>query len=160
MEKKQVEDACYTREFGLEKAVEMEMNRFRAYKNDYLNNHDRLAKDLLKDHALDELKHKYTLEKAVFEETVLLHDTGYSEGPTYNLNLPTIEKPLSESADAVDVIRYAIQDEKRTVVYYRTMVEQCKGAPMAAIFKQVARDEEDHLARLERLYEDGYMPGK
>jgi rubrerythrin len=160
MEKKQLEDVCYTREVALEKAVEIEMNRFKVYKDAYLNARDRLAKDLLKDLALDELKHKYTLEKAVFEETVLLHDTGYSEGPTYNLHLPPLEKPLSDSADAVDVIRYAIQDEKQTVVFYRTMAEQCKGAPMAAMFKQLAQDEEDHLARLERLYEDGHMPVK
>ena len=154
-----MEDVCYTREVALEKAIEMEMNSFRVYRDAYLNARDLLAKDLLKDLALDELKHKYTLEKAIFEETVMLHDTGYSEGPTLNLNLPIVEEPLSESATAGDVIRYAIQDEKQTVVFYRGMAEQCKGTPMAATFNQLTQDEEDHLARLERLYEDVYMPG-
>ena len=151
-----MEDVCYTREAALEKAIEMEMNSFRVYKDAYLKSQDRLAKDLLRDLALDELKHKYTLEKAIFEETVLLHDTGHSEGSTLNLNLPFVEKPLRESATAEDVMRYAIQNEKRTVDFYRDMAEQCEGTPMAAMFKQLAQDEEDHLARLERIYNDVY----
>ena len=116
-----------------------------------------MAKDLLRDLALDELKHKYTLEKAFFEETVLLHDLGRSEGTTMNLYLPLEEQPLSESATAEDVMRYAIQDEKRTVVFYRYMAEQCGGAPMEAMLKQLVQDEESHLARLEQLYQNLYM---
>jgi rubrerythrin len=29
---------------------------------------------------------------------------------------------------------------------------------MEAMFRQIAQDEEDHLARLEELYESHYMP--
>jgi rubrerythrin len=153
-----MEDACYTREVALEKAIEMEIKSFKAYKEAYLKVDDRLAKDLLRDLALDELKHKYTLEKAFFEETVLLHDLGHSEGPTMNLSLLLEEQPLNESAAVQDVMRYAIQDEKRAVDFYKKMAEQCGGAPMEAMFKQMVRDEEGHLARLEELYEGHYMP--
>ena len=152
-----MKDVCYTREIALEKAVEMELKSFSLYKDAYLKSRDRLAKDLLRDLALDELKHKYTLEKAFFEETVLLHDLGRSEGTTMNLYLPLEEQPLSESATAEDVMRYAIQDEKRTVVFYRYMAEQCGGAPMEAMLKQLVQDEESHLARLEQLYQNLYM---
>ena len=152
-----MEDICYTREVALERAIDMESKSFRVYKDAYLKSRDRLAKDLLRDLALDELKHRYTLEKAFFEETVLLHDLGRSKGTTMNLNLPLDEKPLSESATAEDVMRYAINDEKRTVVFYRDMAEQCEGAPLAEMFKQLLQDEEDHLARLEQLYQNVYM---
>ena len=118
-----------------------------------------MAKDLLRDLALDELKHKYTLEKAFFEETILLHDLGHSEGPTMNLSLLLEEQqPLSESASVQGVMRYAIQDEKRAVDFYKKMADQCGGAPMEAMFKQMVQDEESHLARLEELYESHYMP--
>ena len=153
-----LEDVCYTREAALEKAVEMEMKSFKVYKEAYLKADDRLAKDLLRDLALDELKHKYTLEKAFFEETVLLHDLGHSEGPTMNLSLLLEEQPLSESATVQDVMRYAIQDKKRTVDFYKKMADQCGGAPMEAMFNQMVQDEESHLARLEELYEKHYMP--
>ena len=151
-----MKDACYTRELALEKAVEMEMERFKIYKDAYLNARDLLAKDLLRDLALDELKHKYTLEKAIFEETIFLHDAGYSKGPTMNLVLQDVEKPPSESATAEDVVRYAIQDEKQTIIFYRTMAGQCRGAPMETMLIQLAQDEEDHLARLEELYQNLY----
>jgi rubrerythrin len=152
------EDVCYTREVALEKAIEMETKSFTVYKEIYLKTDDRLAKDLLKDLALDELKHKYTLEKAFFEETILLHDLGHSEGPSMNLNLLLEEQPLSESASVQGVMRYAIQDKKRAVDFYKKMANQCEGAPMEAMFKQIVQDEEDHLARLEELYESHYTP--
>ena len=152
-----VEDICYTREVALEKAIEMEMRSFKVYQEAYLKADDRLAKDLVRDLALDELKHKYTLEKAFFEETVLLHDLGHSEGPTMNLSLLLEEPPLSESASVQGVLRYAIQDEKRAVDFYKKMADQCGGAPMEAMFKQMVQDEESHLARLEELYESQYM---
>ena len=153
-----LEDVCYTREVALEKAIEMETKSFIVYKDIYLKADDRLAKDLLRDLALDELKHKYTLEKAFFEETILLHDLGHSEGPTMNLSLLLEEQPLSESAAVQDVMRYAIQDEKRAVDFYKKMAEQCSGAPMEAMFRQMVQDEESHLERLEELYESHYLP--
>ena len=154
-----MEDVCYTREAALEKAIEMEAKSFTVYKEIYLKADDPLAKDLLRDLALDELKHKYILEKAFFEETVLLHDLGRSEGPTMNLSLLFEEQhPLKESVSVQGVLRYAIQDEKRSVDFYKKLAEQCGGAPMEAMFKQLAQDEEDHLARLEKLYETHYMP--
>ncbi len=151
------EDVCYTREVALEKAIEMEIKSFKVYKEAYLKADDRLAKDLLRDFSLDDLKHKYILEKAFFEETVLLHDLGHSEGSTTNLSLLLEEQPLTESAAVRDVMRYAIQDEKRAVDFYKKMAGQCGGAPMEAMFKQMAQDEESHLARLEELYESQYM---
>ncbi len=153
-----LEDVCYTREVALEKAIEMETKSFIVYKEIYLKADDRLAKDLLRDLALDELKHKYTLEKAFFEETILLHDLGHSEGPSINLNLLLEEQPINESASVQGVMRYAIQDKKRAVDFYKKMGEQCSGAPMEAMFRQIAQDEESHLERLEELYESHYLP--
>ena len=153
-----MEDVCYTREVALEKAIEMEIKRFNAYREGGQKVDDRLAKDLLRDLALDELKHKYTLEKAFFEETILLHDLGHSEGPSINLSLLLEEQPLSESVSVQGVMRYAIQDEKRAVDFYKKMAEQCSGAPMEAMFRQIAQDEESHLERLEELYESHYLP--
>ena len=37
------------------------------------------------------------------------------------------------------------------------MAEECGGAPMEQMFKRLYQDEEDHLARLEELYESIYL---
>jgi len=152
-----MEDVCYTREAALERAIEMEAKSFEGYKNAYFRSADRMAKDLLKDLALDELKHKYTLERAFFEDMVLLHDSGTKEGPSMKFSLLFQEKPLKPNASDQEVMIYAIHDEKRAVDFYRNMAEQCGAAPMGDMFNRLAEDEEGHLARLEELYETRFM---
>jgi rubrerythrin len=152
-----MEEVCYTREAALEKAIETEAESFKVYRDAYLNSKDRLAKDLLRDLALDELRHKYILEKAFFEEAVLLHDSGMKSGPTMKFSLLFKEKPLTANATAQDVMIYAIHEEKRAVDFYRNMAEGCGSAPMSEMYKKLAEDEESHLARLEEHYEKIYM---
>jgi len=153
----ETQDVCYTREVAIEKAIEMEDKSFTTYKDLYFKVKDRLAKDVLKDLALDELKHKYTLEKAYFEDTVELHDKGETDGPSMNLTLLLEEKPLDHAANDQDVMVFAIHDEKRSVDFYRAMAGQCGGAPMEKMFSRLAQDEEGHLSKLETLYESLYM---
>ena len=153
----EMEAVCYTREVALEKAIDMERNSFEAYKRAYFKVKDRIAKDLLKDLALDELKHKYNLEKAFFEDAVQLHDSGIKEGPSMKLSIFLEKRPLNEAAKDQDVMIFAIHDEKRAMDFYKNMAEQCGSAPMGEMFKRLYADEEGHLARLEELYERHYM---
>jgi rubrerythrin len=152
-----MEDVCYTREAALEKAIDMEAKSFDCYRNAYFKAGDRLAKDLLKDLALDELKHKYTLEKAFFEDMIHLHDSAAKEAPGMKFSLLFEEKPLNPHASEQDVMIYAIHDEKRAVDFYSKMAEQCGGAPMGHMFNRLAQDEEGHLARLEEFYEMKFL---
>ena len=151
------EEVCYTREVALEKAIEMEMKSFQTYKEAYLKIRESRVKDLVKDLALEELEHKYILEKAYFEETVALHEEDAKEGPSMKLSLLLKEKALEDDADDQDVMIHAIHDEKRAVDFYKKMAEQCGGAPMEEMFKRLFQDEEAHLVRLEELYETIYM---
>ncbi len=157
MENMEIEEVCYTREVALEKAIEMEMKSFQAYRKAYLKIKEPRVKDLVKDMALEELEHKYILEKAYFEETVALHDEDMKEGPSMNLSLLLQEKPLKEDADDQDVMIHTIHDEKRSVDFYKKMAEQCGGAPMEEMFMRLYMDEEAHLVRLEEMYESIYM---
>ncbi|MBW2608922.1 MAG: ferritin family protein [Deltaproteobacteria bacterium] len=153
----ETENVCYTQEVALEKAIEMETKSFEAYRNAYFRIKESRTRDLLKDLALDELKHKYILEKALFEDAVMLDSSGKDEGPSMNLSIMLKEKPLSENSTDQDVMIFAIHEEKRAMDYYGKMAEQCTGAPMAEMFKELYKDEENHLARLETLYESVYM---
>jgi rubrerythrin len=152
-----MEEVCYTREAALERAIETEAASFKVYRDAYLNAKDRLAKDLLRDLALDELRHKYILEKAFFEETVLLHDSGLKSGPSMKFSLLFAEKPLNPNATSQEVMIYAIHEEKRAVDFYRNTAAQCGTAPMSEMYRKLAQDEEGHLARLEEHYEKIYL---
>jgi len=151
------ENVCYTREVALEKAIEMERESFQAYKEAYLKILEPRIKQLVKELALEELEHKYILEKAYFEETVSLHDEGLSAGPSMKLTLMLQERPLGEDADDQEVMIHAIHDKKRSVDFYQKMTAQCAGAPMEKMFKTLSVQEEQHLARLEEMYEGVYM---
>lgn len=152
-----MEEVCYTREVALERAVEMESKSFQNYKTAYLKSDNMVARDLLKDLALDELKHKYTLEKAFFEETVFLHASGLAHGPDMKFTLLFEDRSLGKSSTEQDVFLHAIHEEKRALDFYRRMAEQCGGEPMESMFKRLAQDEEGHLFRLQDLYEKLYL---
>lgn len=152
-----MEEVCYTREAALEKAIDMEAKSFEAYKGGYLRSGDKRAKTLLKELALDELEHKYILEKAFFEETVALHDAGEKEGPSMKFSMLFEERPLDESATEQDVFLFAIHEEKRAVDFYKNMADQCGDAPMGDMYSRLRKDEEGHLSRLEELYESIYL---
>jgi len=152
------EEVCYTREAALENAIEMEMKSFQTYKEAYLKILDPRIKELVKKLAVEELDHKHILEKAYFEETVTLHQEGLEETPSMQLSVMLQEKPLGEDADDQEVMTHAIHDKKRLVDFYQNMMTQCAGAPMEDMFKKLTKEEKNHLARLEELYEDIYMP--
>ena len=150
-------EVCYTREVALEKAIEMEMISLQIYKEAYLKIREPRVKDLVKELALEELEHKYILEKAYFEDTVALHEEGMKEGPSMKLTLLLKDDPLKDDADDQDVMIHAIHDEKRAVDFYKKMAEQCVGAPMEEMFRRLYQDEEAHLIQLEEVYESIYM---
>lgn len=152
-----MEDACYTRETALEKAIQMESASFEGFKRAYFTVRDPLAKDLLRDLALDELKHKYTLEKALFEDLLHLHESGVKQGPSMQFSLLFQEKPLQADASEQEVTVFAIHEKKRAIDFYASMAKQCLSAPMEEIFLGLAEDERGHLVRLEEFYETNFL---
>lgn len=152
-----MEDVCYTQEVALERAIQMEAKSFEGFKKAYFTARDRVVKDLLRDLALDELRHKYTLEKAFFEDMVHLHDAGEKEGPSMKFALLLEEKPLNADASEQEVMIHAIHEKKRAVDFYGSMAQQCMSAPMGEMFKGLAEDEKGHLARLEEFYESRFL---
>jgi len=136
----------------------LEGNSFSFYKTAYQRVQNPDAKTLIKELALEELEHKYALEKAFFEEVVNLHDRGLMEAPSMKFAIFLEERPLGETSTSQDVLTYAIHDEQRSVDFYKNFFAQCTGAPMEDLFKRLSREEEKHLARLEELYERLYLP--
>ncbi|MCF8050162.1 MAG: hypothetical protein K9L59_02920 [Desulfobacterales bacterium] len=152
------ESVCFTREAGLEKAIEMEDGNFERLKQAFRIAKNPRVKTLAKEAALAALSHKYTLEKAVFEEEVTLHENDLNHGPELELTVMLEDRPLTEDATEQDIMISAVSAKKRIVDFYRKMASQCAGAPMEEMFTTLAEEESDHLAQLETLYEELYMP--
>jgi rubrerythrin len=152
------EGVCYTVEAALEMAIRMEEDGFRSYLHAVRLVKDRAAKLILKDAAIDELKHKQELEIALLEG-VNAGGTGLSrEVPTMNLDYHLEQTEISEDADARQALAYSIHLEKNAIEFYKCLVTGCEGAPMAPVFQKLLNDESKHLRDLEDLYEKHFMP--
>jgi rubrerythrin len=152
-----MEAVCYTLEGALKIAIEREQHSIEIYQNALNTVKKPEAKLLLKELALEELGHKYVLEKALLKETIAHLEKGESTGPSMNLSYFLQEKPLGTSSTAQEIMIYAIHDKERAVELYKQMANQCKGAPMEKTFSELLQEEMIHLTKLEETYEKFYM---
>lgn len=149
-------EVCFTFEAAIEMAVQMEQEGFRHYLQALRTVKNPAAKLILKDAALDELEHKFQLEKALVEGRVGGHMLD-QQVPIMNLGYVLEKKELGSGADARQALAYAIHLEKGSFDFYRRMAEGCSGAPMGSLFSQIANDESRHLRQLEDLYEEHFL---
>ncbi|NVN99534.1 MAG: ferritin family protein [Geobacteraceae bacterium] len=149
-------DVCYTFEAALEMAINMENDGFRGYIDALRIVKSKQARELLKEAALDELAHKYELEKALI-------DGHTAEGalekplPTMNLDAVLAKRELTPNSDVREALAYSIHMEHSAIAFYRKMAAACAGAPMAKLMERLVADESRHLQQLEDMYEDHYM---
>lgn len=151
------DQVCYTFEAAVEMAVKMEDDGFRHYLAAMRKVKNKQAKMILQDAALDELKHKQQLEKALIEGVFAGEEELSRPVPTMNLDYVLKTKELSANADAREALAYAIHLEKESLEFYRKMAAGCAGAPMGKLFEMMGNDESRHLKELEDLYEEHFM---
>lgn len=149
-------DVCYTFEAALEMAINMENDGFRGYLDALRIVKSKQAREVLKEAALDELAHKYDLEKALVEGHV-------TEGaldrplPTMNLDAVLAKRDLTPDSDVREVLAFSIHMEHAAISFYKKMASACAGAPMAKLMESLVIDESRHLQQLEDMYEDHFM---
>jgi rubrerythrin len=151
------EGVCYTFEAAIEKAIEMEENGFRTYLRAISILENKHAREVLRDSALDEVRHKQELEKALLMGA-MEGNVGVRTGvPTMNLDYTLGQQELKPDADVRQALAYAIHLEKGAIDFYQKMIDGCEGAPMVPVFQQLLNDETRHLSQLENMYEEHFM---
>ena len=149
-------DICYTFEGALELAINMENEGFRHYLDAIRKVQSKSAKEILKEAALDELAHKYELEKALVEGKITQGELD-KPLPTMNLDSVLVKKELTPESDAREALIYAIHLETMAINFYRKMAAACAGAPMGKLMERLEADESRHLQQLEDMFEEHYM---
>jgi len=149
-------DVCYTFEGALEMAISMESEGFRNYLQALRKVESKAARAILKEAALDELAHKYELEKALVDGHIT---AGALEKPLPTMNLDAVlaKKELRPDSDAREALAYAIHLENGAILFYKKMVGACAGAPMGKLMERLVADESRHLQQLEDMYEEHFM---
>jgi len=149
-------DVCYTYEGALEMAITMESDGFRSYLEALRKVKSKAAKEILKEAALDELAHKYELEKSLIDGHIT-DGTLDKPLPTMNLDAVLAKKELKPDSDAREALAYSIHLEQAAISFYRKMATACTGAPMGKLMERLVADESRHLQQLEDLYEEHFM---
>lgn len=147
---------CYTLEAALEKAIDLETSIFKQFLISLRIVKNRGAREILKDAAAEELKHKQYLEKSLLEGEISA-DNLQKTVPTMDLDHRIGLDALQPDADSRAALAYAIHMINTSVQFYKVMSEACSGAPMATIFKQIGNEQRQHLQKLEDSYEEHFL---
>ena len=148
---------CYTFDAAVEMAIQMENEGFRSYLAAIRQVTDKGAREILRENALDELNHKFELEKALLEGRVEGGGETAQSVPTMHLDYVFKKQELSADSGVREALLYAIHLEKGAVEYYSKVANGCEGAPMGNLFRQLLKEETRHLQALEDMYEQHFM---
>ncbi|MBI5485486.1 MAG: ferritin family protein [Deltaproteobacteria bacterium] len=148
---------CYTFDAAVEMAIKMEEEGFRTYLAAIRQLTNKGAKELLRDNAIDELNHKYQLEKALLDGRMEEGEGLDQPIPTMRLDYIFKKEELGPQSGVREALIYAIHLEKGAVDFYGKVSDGCAGAPMGKLFAQLHKEESQHLQALEDLYEQHFM---
>ena len=152
-----MQDFCMFFEEALKVAIKAESDAFNTYYTAMKKVKDRGAQVLLKELALDELEHKYKLEKALIDED--LEELGKGEVPEgFSIaEFITEENKISQDSSLQDIYAYAISSEKKAIKFYTALMNSCKGSKMSYLFEKLRDEEKKHLEKLEKDYEETFI---
>ncbi len=151
------EGVCYTFEAAIEKAIEMEEAGFRNYLGAISIVKNKHAQEVLRDAAMDEMRHKQQLETALLNGAMEGSMQMQTAVPTMNLDYVLGQQQIDPDADVRKALAFAIHLEKEAIDFYQKMIDGCAGAPMVPVFQQLLNDETRHLRQLEDLYEEHFL---
>lgn len=152
-------NACFTFDAACDAAIEMETQIYQNFLKAVRIVKDKAAKEILQEAASVRLSIKQKLEMAAlsggFEDQEV-------KGAVPIMNLAESIRccdPRSIGANASNrkALAYSIQISKEALEFYRTMAEQCSGAPMASLFKSLGDDQTRYLQELEDTYEEHFL---
>jgi hypothetical protein len=151
--------ACFTFDAACDAAIEMETQIYNNFLNAVRIVKDAAANEILKDAALVRLRIKSKLEEAALKGGLNEQEV---KGAVPIMNLAESIRccdPHSIGAEASNrkALAYAIQISKDALEFYRSMAEQCSGAPMATLFNALGDDQTRYLQALEDSYEEHFL---
>jgi rubrerythrin len=113
------------------------------------------VKDMLKDLASDEVKHKEKLEELLVGDTERIVAAKQRQ-QIQDLKLADylVAPPLDEDATIQDVLMIAMQREKNSHEFYNLMAGIAASEAAKELFQFLAQEELGHKNRIEILYDD------
>lgn len=116
---------------------------------------DPKSRQLLKELAQEELRHKETLQKIDPEKpgTFKARKVSSAEFSDFS-NRPQITKESTMQ----EVLRYAIAEEADALNFYSSIAEFATDKKLVNLLNKLAAEERGHRQKLERMYDEMFQP--
>ncbi len=152
-------NACFTFDAACDAAIEMETKIYQNFLGAIRIVKDKAANEILQDAATVRLGIKQKLEMAALKGGF---DEQEVQGAVPIMNLADSIRccdlhQINANANNRKAMAYAIQMSKDALEFYRSMTDQCSGAPMAKLFKTLGDDQTRYLQQLEDSYEEHFL---
>ena len=152
-------NACFTFDAACDTAIEMETQIFQNFLHAVRIVRDKAAKEILQEAASVRLGIKHKLEEAALKGGL---DKQEVKGAVPIMNLAECIRccdlhSIGTDASNRKALSYAIQMSKDALEFYRSMAQQCSGAPMATLFNALGDDQTRYLKELEDTYEEHFL---
>jgi len=140
-------------------AIQREKEAYNFYNEAAKNSQLSPSAKLLHDLAHREVTHREKLEKALEEGVCETFSCGtVAEVNDIGLSDLLAEIPLSRDSSPQEVLQVAMKREQASHEFYKALSEQTTHTTFRTVFEALAREELDHKNRLEKMYEDIFMP--
>ena len=139
----------------LEAAINVEEESYRLYTMAQEKVNYPSSKELLKELAGEELKHKEKLLVLMMNKAKISKLESQTES-IQDLKIVDSMRDvtLTEDADYQTILVYAARREKSTHEYYKSLATVFKGTEAAELFSRLAKEELIHKNKIEREYDE------
>ena len=152
-------NACFTFDAACDAAIEMETRIFRNFLHAVRTVKEKNANEILREAASVRLGIKHKLEVAALKGGFDMQEV---KGAVPIMNLAESIRccdlhSIGADASKRKALAFAIQMSKDALEFYRSMADQCSGAPMAILFNALGDDQTRYLQELEDTYEEHFL---
>ena len=147
----------WTVEKALKVGVTMETGAYNLYSETSRKVKDPGSKQLLKELAAEETKHRDYFEMALREpEKVMNEAKGGDLKKVMDLHIsdPLKEAPLSLDASYQDTLIFAAKSEQTAVDFYMALSKAYSAHPLGKMWAEFAKMEQGHKLKIEKEYDD------
>ena len=147
----------WTVEKALRVGVTMETGAFNLYTEMSLKVKDPGYKQLLKELAGDEAKHKAYFENALKDPTKVMSEAkigDLKEVMDLHISDPLKSAPLGQDASYQDTLIFAAKSEQIAYDFYTALAGAYAAHPLGKVWSEFARMEQGHKLKIEKEYDE------
>jgi rubrerythrin len=137
----------------LDMAIQVKTDAYEFYSAAANIAKDPSAKELLKEFANIELKHKEKFEKFDLNEVEEGHHT-VKKTHDFHIEQYLLDKEITPDSTVQDIMIHVMKREQKIYAFYDNMLKVVTSIPVRNLFEELAAEELEHKVKIETEYDD------